>query len=73
MTRTNTKLTSAVKTNLAHLRRVSASGGATGELSRYSPLTNLLTAVGGAQGVKTEAVLAISIGVNSLWPEKTEQ
>ena len=47
MTRMNTKLTTAVETYLADLRQVSASGGATGELSRYTPLVNLLNAVGG--------------------------
>ena len=45
--RMNTKLTAAVETYLADLRQVSASGGATGELSRYTPLVNLLNAVGG--------------------------
>ena len=42
----NTKLTAAVETYLADLRRVSASGGATGERSSYGPLANLLNAVG---------------------------
>ncbi len=42
----NTRLTSAVETYLADLRRVSASGGATGERSNYGPLANLLNAVG---------------------------
>ena len=42
----NTKLTVAVETYLADLRRVSASGGATGERSSYGPLANLLNAVG---------------------------
>ena len=46
MTRMNTKLTSAVETYLADIRRVSASGGATGERSNYGPLANLLNAVG---------------------------
>ena len=46
MIRMNTKLTSAVETYLADLRRVSASGGATGERSSYGPLANLLNAVG---------------------------
>ena len=47
MTRMNTKLTSAVESYFAGIRQVSASGGATGELSRYTPLVNLLNAVGG--------------------------
>ena len=42
----NTKLTAAVEIYLADLRRVSASGGATGERSNYGPLANLLNAVG---------------------------
>ena len=46
MTRMNTKLTSAVESYFADLRRVSASGGATGERSSYGPLANLLDAVG---------------------------
>ncbi len=46
MTRMNAKLTAAVETYLADLRRVSASGGATGERSSYGPLANLLNAVG---------------------------
>ena len=46
MTRMNTKLTTAVETYLADLRRVSASGGATGERSNYGPLANLLNTVG---------------------------
>ncbi|MDE0405541.1 MAG: N-6 DNA methylase [Nitrospira sp.] len=46
MTRINTKLTTAVETYLADLRRVSVTGGATGERSNYGPLANLLNAVG---------------------------
>ncbi len=46
MTRMNVKLITAVETYLADLRRVSASGGATGERSNYGPLANLLNAVG---------------------------
>ena len=46
MTRMNPKLTAAVETYLADLRRVNSSGGATAELSRYVPLANLLNAVG---------------------------
>ena len=48
MTRMNTKLTAAVETYLTDLRRVSSSGGATGERSNYGPLANLLNAVGAA-------------------------
>ena len=46
MIRMNAKLTAAVETYLADLRRVSASGGATGERSNYGPLANLLNAIG---------------------------
>lgn len=46
MTRLNTKLTAAVEAYLTDLRRVSASGGATGERSNYGPLANLLNVVG---------------------------
>ena len=45
---TTTKLTAAVEDYLADLRRIRASGGATGERSHYPPLTNLLNAVGGS-------------------------
>ena len=43
---TNAKLTTAVETYLDDLRRIRASGGATGERSSYGPLANLLNAVG---------------------------
>ena len=46
MTETNKKLTAAVEDYFADLRRVLASGGATGELSNYGPLLNLLNAAG---------------------------
>ena len=46
MTRTTTGLTAAVENYFADLRRVRASGGATGERSIYGPLANLLNAVG---------------------------
>ena len=45
---TNTKLTAAVEVYFADLRRVRASGGATGERSSYGPLANLLNAIGAA-------------------------
>ncbi len=45
---TNTKLAAAVEAYFADLRRVRASGGATGERSSYGPLANLLNAVGTA-------------------------
>ena len=46
MAGTSTKLTEAVKDYLEDLGRIRASGGATGELSYYPPLANLLNAVG---------------------------
>ena len=46
MSETNTKLTAAVEAYFADLGRVHASGGATGERSRYGPLANLLNAIG---------------------------
>ena len=46
MAGTNKKLTMAVETYLDDLRRIRASGGATGERSSYGPLANLLNAVG---------------------------
>ena len=48
MAATGARLAPAVEAYLADLRRVRASGGATGERSYYSPLTNLINAVGGA-------------------------
>ena len=48
MAATNTKLTTAVEAYFAELRRVRASGGATGERSSYGPLANLLNAIGTA-------------------------
>ena len=41
-----TKLTTAVEHYLTDLRRIRASGGATGERSIYGPLANLLNAIG---------------------------
>ena len=46
MTGTNTRLTAAVEAYFADLGRIRASGGATGERSRYAPLAYLLNAVG---------------------------
>ena len=46
MAGTREKLTAAVESYLADLRRIRASGGATGERSYYPPLNNLLGAVG---------------------------
>ena len=44
---TDTKLRTAVEDYFEDLRRIRATGGGTGELSYYPPLTNLLNAVGG--------------------------
>ena len=46
MTGTNTKLTVAVEAYFADLRRVRASGGATGERSSYPALAGLLNSIG---------------------------
>ena len=46
MAGTRERLTAAVESYLGDLRRIRASGGATGERSYYPPLTNLLNAVG---------------------------
>ena len=46
MATTNAKLTATVETYFSDLRRLRASGGATGERSTYPPLTALLNAVG---------------------------
>ena len=48
MAATNTRLTAEVEAYFADLRRVRASGGATGERSSYGPLAGLLNAVGAA-------------------------
>ena len=47
MAGTSDNLTAAVEDYFADLRRIRASGGATGERSYYPPLTNLLNAIGG--------------------------
>ena len=46
MTGPSAKLTAAAEAYFADLRRIRASGGATGERSSYGPLANLLNAVG---------------------------
>ena len=48
MAGTNINLVPVVEDYLTDLRRIQASGGATGERSYYPPLTNLLNSVGGA-------------------------
>ena len=47
MAGTSDNLTAVVEDYFADLRRIRASGGATGERSYYPPLTNLLNAIGG--------------------------
>ena len=47
MTKTTTRLTTAVENYLTDLQRVRASGGGTGERSSYGPLANLLNTIGG--------------------------
>ena len=54
------KLTAAVETYFSDLRRVRASGGATGERSSYVPLANLLNAVGAALKPKVFCVVELA-------------
>ena len=54
------KLTAAVESYLADLRRVRASGGATGERSYYPALANLLNAVGAALRPKVHCVAELA-------------
>ena len=56
----NTKLTTAVETYLIDLRRIRASGGATGERSYYPALSALLNAVGGTLKPKTFCVAELA-------------
>ena len=56
MVGTNAKLVSAVESFLADLRRMRASGGATGERSSYGPLASLLDAVGETLGPRVFCV-----------------
>ena len=56
MPATTTKLTTAVEKYFADLRSIRASGGATGELSSYQALGNLLNAVGNALNPKVFCV-----------------
>ena len=60
MAGTTTKLTIAVEDYFADLRRVRASGGATGERSAYPALSNLLNAVGGALKPKVFCVVEMA-------------
>ena len=53
---TGRKLTAVVEEYLAELRRIRATGGGTGELSYYPPLSNLLNAVGGSLRPKVHCV-----------------
>ena len=57
---TNTKLTTAVETYLTELRRIRASGGATGERSYYPALSALLNAVGATLKPKTFCVAELA-------------
>ena len=53
-------LTAAVEAYFTDLRRVRASGGATGERSNYGPLANLLNAVGGTLRPKVFCVAELA-------------
>ena len=57
---TNTILTNAVEHYFTDLRRIRASGGATPELSYYTPLNNLLNAIGAALKPKVFCVGAMA-------------
>ncbi len=57
---TNAKLTAAAEAYFADLRRVRASGGATGERSSYGPLAGLLNAVGATLKPKVFCVLELA-------------
>ena len=54
------RLTTAVETYFTDLRRIRASGGATGERSSYGPLANLLNAVGGTLRPKVFCVAELA-------------
>ena len=60
MTRTTTRLTTAVENYLADLRRMRASGGGTGERSSYPALANLLNAVGATLKPKVFCVVELA-------------
>ena len=60
MPTTNAKLTTAVETYLTDLRRIRASGGATGERSYYPALSALLNTVGGTLKPKTFCVAELA-------------
>ena len=56
----HTRLTTAVETYLTDLRRIRASGGATGERSYYPALSALLNTVGGTLKPKTFCVAELA-------------
>ena len=60
MTRTTKGLAAAVEAYFVDLRRVRASGGATGERSTYGPLANLLNAVGATLKPKVFCVVELA-------------
>ena len=60
MTRTTTRLTTAVENYLADLRQMRASGGGTGERSSYPALANLLNAVGATLKPKVFCVVELA-------------
>ena len=57
---TNTKLTTAVENYFTDLRQIRASGGSTPELSYYTPLNNLLNAVGNTLKPKVFCISAMA-------------
>ena len=60
MTRTTTRLATAVEKYLGDLRRMRASGGGTGERSSYPALANLLNAVGATLKPKVFCVVELA-------------
>ena len=60
MTRTTTRLTTAVENYLADLRRMRASGGGTGERSSYPALANLLNAAGATRKPKVFCIVELA-------------
>ena len=64
---TTTKLTTAVEDYFSDLRKIRASGGATGERSYYPALTNLLNAVSGAADALGDTTFDIHLNDRAYW------
>ena len=71
MAATGRNLKAVVEEYLGELRRIRATGGGTGELYYYPPLSNLLNAVGGSLRPKVHCVSQLGStgsGTSRLWP-----